>query len=174
MENEGVPMDIDLLAKLRNNWDAIQDKLITEVDKEYEVFDDKIFKMERFEAYLVKNDIPWPRLESGIAAALSGDRNMLDAYNSGDSYLAFAKQAKAVPEDATKKSHGKERDLFKACVLGVQYGMEAESLAIKINRPVIVARNLLRLHREVYSQLQSGRLRRRQQPRPATCAQHRE
>ena len=77
---------------------------------------------------------------------------MLDAYNSGDSYLAFAKQAKAVPEDATKKSHRKERDLFKACVLGVQYGMEAESLALRINQPVIVARNLLRLHREVYSQ----------------------
>ena len=65
MEHEGVPMDMELLVKLRNNWDAIQDKLITEVDKEYEVFDGKIFKMERFETYLVKNDIPWPRLESG-------------------------------------------------------------------------------------------------------------
>jgi DNA polymerase I-like protein with 3'-5' exonuclease and polymerase domains len=96
--------------------------------------------------------LDWVQQEFGIAAALSGDRNMLDAYNSGDSYLAFAKQAKAVPENATKKSHGKERDLFKACVLGVQYGMEAESLALRINRPVIVARKLLRLHREVYSQ----------------------
>jgi DNA polymerase I-like protein with 3'-5' exonuclease and polymerase domains len=96
--------------------------------------------------------LDWVQQEFGIAAALSGDRNMLDAYNSGDSYLAFAKQAKAVPEDATKKSHSKERDLFKACVLGVQYGMEAESLALRINQPVIVARNLLRLHREVYSQ----------------------
>jgi len=96
--------------------------------------------------------LDWVQQEFGIAAALSGDRNMLDAYSSGDSYLAFAKQAKAVPDDATKKSHGKERDLFKACVLGVQYGMEAESLALRINQPVIVARNLLRLHREVYSQ----------------------
>jgi len=249
MEHEGVPMDMPLLAKLRNNWEAIQDKLIAAVDEEYGVFDGRTFKMDRFEAYLVKNEIPWPRLESGqldlsndtfrdmamaypnmanlrdlrhslsqmrlsalqvgpdgcnrcllspfssrtsrnqpsnskfvfgasswlrnliqpkpgyalagldwvqqefgIAAALSGDRNMLDAYSSGDSYLAFAKQAKAVPDDATKKSHGKERDLFKACVLGVQYGMEAESLALRINQPVIVARNLLRLHREVYSQ----------------------
>jgi DNA polymerase family A len=249
MEHEGVPMDMELLVKLRNNWEAIQGKLIVQVDKEYGVFDGRTFKIERFEAYLVKNGMPWPRLESGqldlsndtfkdmalaypnmanlrdlrhslsqmrlsdlqvgadgcnrcllspfssrtsrnqpsnskfvfgasswlrrliqpklgsalaaldwvqqefgIAASLSGDRNMLDAYNSGDSYLAFAKQAKAVPEDATKKSHRKERDLFKACVLGVQYGMEAESLALRINRPVIVARNLLRLHREVYSQ----------------------
>jgi DNA polymerase I-like protein with 3'-5' exonuclease and polymerase domains len=96
--------------------------------------------------------LDWVQQEFGIAAALSGDRNMLDAYNSGDSYLAFAKQAKAVPEDATKKSHSKERDLFKACVLGVQYGMEAGSLALRINQPEIVARKLLVLHREVYSQ----------------------
>jgi DNA polymerase I-like protein with 3'-5' exonuclease and polymerase domains len=94
--------------------------------------------------------LDWVQQEFGIAAALSGDRNMQDAYNSGDSYLAFAKQAKAVPEGATKKSHAKERDLFKACVLGVQYGMGAESLALRINQPVIVARNLLQLHREVY------------------------
>src|SRR6516225_2821279 len=249
MEHEGVPVDMELLVKLRNNWEAIQDKLIAEVDKEYGVFDGRTFKIDSLEAYLAKNQIPWPRLESGqlelsndafkdmalaypkmanlrdlrhslsqmrlnalqvgadgrnrcllspfssrtsrnqpsnskfvfgasswlrnliqpkpgsalaaldwvqqefgIAAALSGDRNMLDAYNSGDSYLAFAKQAKAVPEDATKKSHGRERNLFKACVLGVQYGMEAESLALRINRPVIVARNLLQKHREVYSQ----------------------
>jgi hypothetical protein len=65
MEHEGVPMDLELLAKLRNNWDAIQGKLIAEVDKKYEVFDGRSFKMDRFEAYLVKNDIPWPRLESG-------------------------------------------------------------------------------------------------------------
>jgi hypothetical protein len=248
MEHEGVPMDTKLFLKLRNHWEVIQDKLIAEVDKEYEVFDGRTFKTDRFEAYLVKNGIPWPRLESGqldlsndtfrdmamaypsianlrdlrhslsqmrlnalqvgadgcnrcllspfssrtsrnqpsnskfvfgasswlrnliqpkagfalaaldwvqqefgIAAALSGDSNMLDAYDSGDAYLAFAKQAKAVPEDATKKTHGKERDLFKACVLGVQYGMEADSLALRINQPAIVARNLLRLHREIYS-----------------------
>jgi len=35
------------------------------VDKEYEVFDARTFKMDRFEAYLVKNAIPWPRLDSG-------------------------------------------------------------------------------------------------------------
>jgi hypothetical protein len=65
MEHEGVAMDVDLLIKLRNNWDAIQDKLIAEVDKKYEIFDGRTFKIERFEAYLVKNQIPWPRLDSG-------------------------------------------------------------------------------------------------------------
>jgi hypothetical protein len=50
MEYEGVPMDMQLLAKLRNNWEAIQDKLIVEVDKEYGVFDGRTFKMDRFES----------------------------------------------------------------------------------------------------------------------------
>lgn len=40
--------------------------------------------------------------EFGIAAALSGDAAMMAAYRSGDPYLAFAKQAGAVPENATK------------------------------------------------------------------------
>ena len=94
--------------------------------------------------------VDWSQQEFGIAAALSGDPLMMDAYQSGDPYLAFAKQAGAVPEDATKKSHKAERDQFKACVLAVQYGMGAESLALRINQPEIRARELLRLHRETY------------------------
>ena len=45
--------------------------------------------------------VDWSQQEFGIAAALSGDPAMLDAYNSGDPYLAFAKQAGAVPAHAT-------------------------------------------------------------------------
>jgi DNA polymerase I len=60
---------------------------------------------------------------------LSGDLAMQAAYRSGDPYLAFAKQAGAVPSDATKRTHGPTRELFKQCALAVQYGMEAESLA---------------------------------------------
>jgi DNA polymerase-1 len=94
--------------------------------------------------------IDWCQQEFGIAAALSGDPNMKEAYASGDPYLAFAKQAKAVPADATKESHSEKRELFKRCVLGVQYGMEGESLARRIQQPEFVARDLLRMHREVY------------------------
>ena len=94
--------------------------------------------------------IDWSQQEFGIAAALSGDQAMQEAYLSGDCYLHFAKQAGAVPEDATKHSHGPTRELFKACILGVQYGMEAQSLAARIGRPPIVARDLLRAHRETY------------------------
>lgn len=94
--------------------------------------------------------IDWAQQEFGIAAALSGDPKMMEAYRSGDPYLAFAKQAGAVPADATKQSHKVERDQFKACVLAVQYGMGPESLAARIGQPPIRARELLQLHRETY------------------------
>lgn len=95
--------------------------------------------------------IDWKQQEFGIAAALSGDLQMQEAYLSGDPYLAFAKQAGAVPPDATKSSHKSEREQYKACVLAVQYGMGADSLAQRIGQPPIVARDLLRLHRETYA-----------------------
>jgi len=95
--------------------------------------------------------IDWSQQEFGIAAALSGDAAMMDAYRSGDPYLAFGKQAGAIPHDATKKTHGEQRQLFKACVLGLQFGMGAETLAFRIGQPLIVARDLIRMHRETYS-----------------------
>ena len=94
--------------------------------------------------------IDWSQQEFGIAAALSGDLAMQAAYLSGDPYLAFAKQAGAVPSDATKETHGPQRELFKQCVLGVAYGMEAQGLALRISQAPIVARDLLRAHREAY------------------------
>ncbi len=95
--------------------------------------------------------IDYSQQEFGIAAALSGDEAMMEAYQSGDPYLAFAKQAGAVPKDATKETHRSEREQFKACVLAVQYGMGAKSLSERIGQPEAGARQLLRMHRETYS-----------------------
>ena len=94
--------------------------------------------------------IDWSQQEFGIAAALSGDQAMQTAYLSGDCYLTFAKQARAVPDNATKQTHSSQRELFKQCVLGVQYGMAEQSLAMRIAQPTIVARDLLRAHHETY------------------------
>jgi DNA polymerase-1 len=88
--------------------------------------------------------------EFAIAAALSGDESMAEAYRSGDPYLAFGKQAGAIPLEGTKATHAGERSLFKACVLATQYGMGAEALADRIGQPVDMAKRLLRLHRETY------------------------
>jgi DNA polymerase I len=247
IEWNGVPIDTDTLALLREHWTDIQDQLINDIDADYGVFDGRTFKAERWERYLIEHGIPWPRLESGrldlsdgvfrqmakahpqvspmrelrsslselrlndlsvgqdgrnrtilsafrsrtgrnqpgntkyifgpsvwlrslikplpgfgvayidwsqqefgIAAALSGDTTMMAAYKSGDPYLEFAKQARAVPADATKASHGPTRELFKQCVLATQYGMEANSLAGRIGQPLIVARDLLRAHHDTY------------------------
>jgi DNA polymerase I len=94
--------------------------------------------------------VDWEQQEFGIAAALSGDQAMQAAYRSGDPYLAFAKQAGAVPEGATKETHCDIRELFKTCALGVQYGMGAETLAARLGRPPCLARDLLRLHCDTY------------------------
>jgi hypothetical protein len=94
--------------------------------------------------------VDWSQQEFGIAAALSGDGRMLDAYHSGDPYLAFAKQADAVPFDATKASHGAIREQFKSCVLAVQYGMGADALARRIGQSPAHAAHLLALHRQTY------------------------
>jgi DNA polymerase-1 len=94
--------------------------------------------------------LDWRQQEFGIAAALSGDAAMQAAYVSGDCYLTFAKQANAVPADATKATHGPVRELYKQCVLGVQYAMGECGLAMKIGKPGIVARDLMRAHRQTY------------------------
>jgi DNA polymerase I-like protein with 3'-5' exonuclease and polymerase domains len=96
--------------------------------------------------------IDWAQQEFGIAAALSGDQAMMAAYQTGDPYLEFARQAGAVPKDATKLSHGEKRELFKLCALATQYGMGEEKFAANIGQPVIIARELLHLHRETYRQ----------------------
>jgi hypothetical protein len=247
MEYAGTPIDVPMLELLRQRWTNIQDQLIAAIDANYGVFEGRTFKTDRFAAWLVQHNIPWPLLESGqldltdntfrqqaraypavsalrelrsslsdlrlndlavgsdgrnrtilsafrsrtgrnqpsnskyifgpsvwlrglikpppghgiayvdwsqqefgIAAALSGDAAMQAAYRSGDPYLAFAKQAGLVPQDATKASHGPKRELCKQCVLAVQYGMEAPSLALRIAQPQIVARDLLRSHHETY------------------------
>jgi hypothetical protein len=247
MEHAGTPIDVETLTRLRERWTDIQDDLIAGIDIDYGVYEGRAFRSERFARWLIANNIPWPRLESGslaldddtfrqmaraypsvsplrelrsslselrlndlavgkdgrnrtilsafrsrtgrnqpsntkfifgpsvwlrglikpppghglayvdwrqqefgIAAALSRDPAKQAAYLTRDPYLAFAKQAGAVPDDATRETHSQQRELFKQCVLAVQYGMEERSLALRIGRPPIVARELLRAHHETY------------------------
>ena len=95
--------------------------------------------------------------EAFIAAVLSGDPALMKAYASGDPYLAFAKSTGAAPADATKKSHGAIRNLYKSTVLGLQYGMGADKLCVKLRADtgdmsisVEKAKQLIQQHREVY------------------------
>lgn len=247
IENNGVPIDIISLRKLRTRWPNIKEELVKEVDASYGIYDGTVFKLDRMESWIKAEGIPWPQLESGrldlkdetfkelaktypqvsplrdlryalgqlrleelaigddgrnrvmlsifqsktgrnqpsntkfifgpavwlrglikppedcgvayidwsqqefgIAAALSGDSNMMAAYASGDPYLSFAKQAGAVPPNSTKESARREREQFKACVLAVQYGMGAGALAARIGQSKAEARFLLELHKSTY------------------------
>jgi hypothetical protein len=247
MQSVGVPIDMEALQACIENWEGIKQDLIADIDTDFGVFEGQTFKVSLWVKFLERNNIPWPKLDSGslaldddtfrqqskafpqvapirelrsalsemrlasltvgcdgrnrcllspfssrtgrnqpsnskfifgpsvwmralikpkpgfglayidysqqefgIAAALSEDPAMKEAYESGDPYLAFAKQAGAVPTHATKKTHASEREQFKACVLAVQYGMGPEALAQRIGQPVARARQLLELHHRTY------------------------
>jgi hypothetical protein len=92
----------------------------------------------------------WSAQELGIAAALSGDRRMQEAYASGDPYLWFGKFAGIVPPDANKKTHGADRDRLKTVMLGVLYGLGGTGLASKLGISPAHGRELLRLHRQTF------------------------
>jgi hypothetical protein len=94
--------------------------------------------------------VDWEQQEFGIAAYLSGDSNMIHAYEAADPYLKFAELAGAVPPGATKQTHPHERERFKQCALAVQYGMGANSLAQKLGITPVEAQTLLRLHHEAF------------------------
>ena len=94
--------------------------------------------------------VDYSQQEFGIAAALSGDKAMKEAYQSGDPYITFAKQSGAVPNDATPETHPRERAQFKTCALGTLYGLGPEGMAQKLNQPVETGRQLLRHHQNCY------------------------
>jgi hypothetical protein len=88
--------------------------------------------------------------EFAVAAVLSGDEPMMEAYRADDPYLTFGKQAGLVPPDATKESHGPERRRLKACVLGLQFLISKWGLAEQLNVQTDYAEALIDAHRRVY------------------------
>ena len=88
--------------------------------------------------------------EWGIAAALSGDPQMMADYRTSDPYLSFAKSAGAVPQNATKASHSETRAVYKQCAIGVMFGMGPNTLAERTGTAPIEAKALLQSHRRTY------------------------
>jgi DNA polymerase family A len=87
--------------------------------------------------------------EIAIAAGLSGDERMAEAYAT-DPYLAFAKSVGLAPPEATKQTHADIRQVCKTIVLGINYGMGPETMAARAEIAKAEAQNLLRLHRTTY------------------------
>jgi len=94
--------------------------------------------------------IDYAQQEIGIAAAYSQDSAMIDAYQSGDPYLEFGKQAGGIPDDGTKESHPDERELYKVCMLSVGYGAGADSIARRFGEDRILGQRLLRDHHATF------------------------
>jgi DNA polymerase I-like protein with 3'-5' exonuclease and polymerase domains len=88
--------------------------------------------------------------EIGIAAGLSGDERLIEAYESGDPYLGFGQQAGVIPADATRESHSVERAMFKTIVLGLNYGLGAERMAYQAGISPALAVELFARHRKTY------------------------
>jgi hypothetical protein len=65
IEYRGLPIDVETLEKLREGWTGLQDDLICDIDRDYGVYDGRVFKVDRFIPLLARLGIPWPLLESG-------------------------------------------------------------------------------------------------------------
>jgi DNA polymerase-1 len=94
--------------------------------------------------------IDWAGQEIAIAAALSQDERMIEGYRSGDPHMAFAKANRLAPPEATSLTHPVIRESCKTVNLGVNYGMTAVGLALRLGITPAAAQELLRLHHETY------------------------
>lgn len=94
--------------------------------------------------------LDWSAQEIAIAAARSGDEEMITSYASGDPHIHFGNLAGLVPADATKDTHPHLRAVCKTTNLGVLYGMTEYGLALRLGMRTADARELLRLHRATY------------------------
>jgi hypothetical protein len=72
MEHRGVPIDMEIFTPLANKrtWAALRDAMVPVIDAQYGVYAKKkngewSFSRELFEAYLNRQAIAWPRLETG-------------------------------------------------------------------------------------------------------------
>jgi len=65
MEHNGIPIDIETLTSFKENWPEIQGRLIREIDQDYGIYEGTTFKINKFEQYLISNNLSWVRTEKG-------------------------------------------------------------------------------------------------------------
>jgi DNA polymerase I len=109
--------------------------------------------------------VDYSSMECLIGASLSDGNcgpinNMLDMYRSGDPYMAFAKRVGAIPVDVTKKmfalpeyaQYAIVRERYKVMLLAVQYGMMADTLAVRLGISSFDAHEMLAQHHQLFAQ----------------------
>ena len=65
IERTGVPIDIHTYDQIVAHRQEIVRRIIREIDKDYGIYDDEKFKLERFGAYLARVGIEWRRTATG-------------------------------------------------------------------------------------------------------------
>jgi hypothetical protein len=65
IERAGVPIDVELLGRLRSRWGSIVDRLIAAVDGPFGFYEGRSFRMSRFRDWLDGRGRQWPLLPSG-------------------------------------------------------------------------------------------------------------
>ena len=98
--------------------------------------------------------LDWRTQEVGVAAARSGDINLIRDYLDGDIYHALAKMCGLTNLDIpTWKDQCKDqRQRMKALQLGLNYGMGVRSLARGLDRHPLIASEVTLRHRDRYKQ----------------------
>jgi DNA polymerase I-like protein with 3'-5' exonuclease and polymerase domains len=97
--------------------------------------------------------LDWRTQEVGVAAALSGDQALIDAYRLGDVYHALALVCGFTddPNPAHWKQNNPEmRNRMKRLQLAINYGMGVPSLAKGLNSHPLIASNIIEMHRRAY------------------------
>ena len=97
--------------------------------------------------------LDWRTQEVGIAAALSGDQRLIDAYIAGDVYHALAVDCGFTDDldpQRWKKNNPEMRNRMKRLQLAINYGMGVPSLAKGLNCHPLIASGIIEKHRRVY------------------------
>ena len=95
--------------------------------------------------------LDYEQQELAIQGYLSGDKKLIEAYNSGDGYLQSAKWLNLVPEYATKKTHPEEREIVKVLFLAQGYGAGPGYVSGQVRCSILYAQHLLRMFRRLFS-----------------------
>jgi hypothetical protein len=97
--------------------------------------------------------LDWRTQEVGVAAAHSGDRQLIDDYRGGDIYHALALLCGLTVETDPikwKKNNPEMRNRMKPLQLGINYGMGVPSLARGLDRHPLIASEIIERHKRRY------------------------
>ena len=97
--------------------------------------------------------LDWRTQEIGVAAALSDDRALMDAYRSGDVYHTLAMICGLTNDCDRKRWKNKNpamRQRMKSLQLAINYGMSVPSLAKGLDRHPLIAAAIIERHKQTY------------------------